>query len=88
MFYSSKLIKYPIRKQVLDLSITFFITLFTALFMFKTTSLFSHKTNIIQLIIASLTGFTIYIIINYFLKNSPLHQVIQLYKTRNYDTSN
>lgn len=88
MFYSSKLIKYPIRKQVLDLSITFFITLFTALFMFKTTSLFSHKTNIIQIIIASLTGFTIYIIINYFIKNSPLHQVIQLYKTRNYDTSN
>ena len=83
MFYSSKLIKYPIRKQVLDLSITFFIALFTAFLMFKTTSLFSQTTSIIQIIIASLTGFTIYIIINYFIKNSPLHQVIQIYNTRN-----
>lgn len=83
MFYSSKLINYPIPKQVKDLSITFIIAIFTALLMFVMTLLLSNTLYIVQIILASLVGIIIYMGINYFMKTSPLHQAIWLLKYRN-----
>lgn len=83
MFYSSKLINYPIPQQVKDLSITFIIALFTALLMFTVTFLLSNSLHIVQIISASLIGVFMYTGINYLIKTSPLHQAIWLLKSRN-----
>lgn len=83
MFYSSKLIDYPIFKQIKDLSITLIIAIFVSFLMYKTTTLLSNASNIVQIILATLVGAILYIVINYLVKTSPLHQVISLLKTRN-----
>lgn len=83
MFYSSKIINYPILQQIKDLSTTFMIALFTAFLMFITTLLLSDTLHIVQIITASLFGVIIYAGINYFIKKSPLHQAIWLLKYRN-----
>lgn len=83
MFYSSKLINYPIPQQVKDLGITFIIALFTALLMFTVTFLLSNSLHIVQIISASLIGAFMYTGINYLIKTSPLHQAIWLLKYRN-----
>ncbi|WP_299065977.1 lipopolysaccharide biosynthesis protein [uncultured Polaribacter sp.] len=83
MFYSSKLIDYPVFKQIKDLSITLIIAIFVAFLMYKTTTLLPNALNIVQMILASLVGVIVYLGINYLVKTSPLHQVISLLKTRN-----
>lgn len=83
MFYSSKLINYPIYKQIKDLIVTFIIAFFTAFLMFKTTFVFSDSINLVQIILASFVGVFVYLSINYIIKASPLHQAILLLKTRN-----
>ena len=83
MFYSSKLINYPIYKQIKDLIVTFIIAFFTAFLMFKTTFVFSDSKNIVQIILASFVGVFVYLSINYIIKSSPLHQAILLLKIRN-----
>tara|TARA_R110002051_G_scaffold238375_2_gene299112 strand:+ start:2392 stop:3831 length:1440 start_codon:yes stop_codon:yes gene_type:complete len=83
MFYSSKLIDYPVFKQIEDLSITLIIAIFVAFLMYKTTTLLPNALNIVQIILASLVGVIVYLGINYLVKTSPLHQAISLLKTRN-----
>ena len=83
MFYSSKLINYPIYIQIKDLSITFVIAFFSAFLMFKITFLFADTINVVQIILASFVGVFIYLSLNYIIKTSPLHQVILILKTRN-----
>ena len=83
MFYSSKLINYPIYKQIKDLNVTFLIAFFTATMMYKITFVFSYSLNIVQIILASFVGVFVYLIINYIIKASPLHQAILFLKTRN-----
>lgn len=83
MFYSSKLINYPIYDQIKDLSETFIIAFFTAFLMFKLTFVFSDSINIIKIIFASFFGICFYLSVNYFLKGSPLHQAILILKNRN-----
>tara|TARA_B110000046_G_scaffold13464_1_gene13242 strand:- start:17831 stop:19270 length:1440 start_codon:yes stop_codon:yes gene_type:complete len=82
MFYSSKLINYPILIQLKDLIITFVIAFFTAFLMFKITFIFSNTSNIVQIMLASFVGVCFYLGINYIIKTSPLHQAILLIKTR------
>lgn len=82
MFYSSKLINYPILIQLKDLFITFVIAFFTAFLMFKITFIFSNTSNIVQIMLASFVGVCFYLGINYIVKKSPLHQAILLIKTR------
>lgn len=83
MFYSSKLINYPIYKQIKDLNVTFVIAFFTAFVMYKITFVFSDSLNIVQIILASFVGVFVYLSINYIIKSSPLHQAILLLKIRN-----
>jgi len=83
MFYSSKLINYPIYKQIKDLNVTLVIAFFTAFIMYKITFVFSDSLNIVQIILASFAGVFIYLSINYNIKTSPLHQVTSILKTIN-----
>lgn len=83
MFYSSKLISYPIYDQIKDLSKTFIISFFTAFLMFIITFVFSDSLNIIQIILASFAGLLMYLSINYTMKGSPIHQAILIFKNRN-----
>ena len=83
MFYSSKLINYPIYEQIKDLSITFVIAFFSAFLMFKITFIFSDSLDVVQIILASIVGVFIYLSLNYIIKTSPLHQVILILKTIN-----
>ena len=61
MFYSSKLINYPIYKQIKDLNVTLVIAFFTAFIMYKITFVFSDSLNIVQIILASFAGVFIYL---------------------------
>ena len=81
MYYSSKLINY-ILKQVKDLLWTFVIAIFVSVLMYSVTIIIPYPSNILKIILASLFGVSAYIVINYYLKTSPLHQAILLFKTR------
>jgi len=83
MFYSSKLINYPIYEQIKDLSIIFVIAFFSAFLMFKITFLFADSIDVVQIILASFVGVFIYLSLNYIIKTSPLHQVVLILKTIN-----
>jgi O-antigen/teichoic acid export membrane protein len=83
MYYSSKLINYTILRQVKDLGSTFLIAIFMGLLMNQTLQYTYELSIILQLMLVSVSGMFFYFTVNFFLKNSPLHQVIQLYKTRN-----
>lgn len=80
MFYSSKLINYPIIIQLKDLIITFVIAFFTAFLMYKITLVFSNNSNIVQIMLACFVGVVSYLGINYNTKTSPLHQAMLLLK--------
>lgn len=83
MYYSSKLINYPIIQQFKDLGQTFFLAFLTALLMLQITLLFSDTQLVLQAISAVICGVVIYVSINYLLKKSPLHEALWILKTRN-----
>jgi len=83
MFYSSKLINYPIPKQILDLSQSLILGLLTAVLMFLITISLPEGMLFVQLVSASIFGVLFYLSINYLNKKSSLHQAIVLFKTRN-----
>lgn len=83
MYYSSSLINYTIPQQLKDLMLTFLIAFSMALLMYLTIKITDDMHTIIQILIASLLGVAFYTAVNYFIKNSPLHQVIWLIKSKN-----
>jgi len=83
MFYSSRLIHYPIQQQIKDLSLTLILAIMMAVLMYQITNLLPSTLPILQLGIAASFGVIFYGAINYFNKKSPLHQALWLIKTRN-----
>lgn len=83
MYYSSKLINYPIKNQIKDLIQTLFLALITAFLMFQLTKLFLDTQLVLQITLAVLCGIIIYTSINYINKKSPLHEALWILKTRN-----
>ena len=84
MYYSSKLINYPIQKQIKDIIPTLLQSLITALLMFYLVNLRILDNQLLsQLIIASIAGSIFYLGISYMNKKSSLHQVLLFIKTRN-----
>lgn len=83
MYYSSQLINYPIIEQIKDIIQTLLITLITVVLMYFTTIVVPDHFHILQIVLASLLGIIIYLGINFFIKHSPLHQAIELIKSRN-----
>jgi len=83
MYYSSRLINYPIQQQIKDLTQTFLLAMITALLMHQIINFLSNNTLFFQIIIASVFGIIFYMSINYFNKKSPLHQALWILKNRN-----
>lgn len=82
MYYSSRLINYSIKEQIKDLSLTLILAIITSILIYQTVNYFNDKTFFTQLLISSLVGFIFYIGINYFIKNSPMHELVRLIKTK------
>ena len=83
MFYSSKLIHYPVPEQIKDLSLTFILSVVMGLLMYQMINILPKSQLFLQLLIASCFGLIFYGAINYFYKKGPLHQALVLLKTRN-----
>lgn len=83
MYYSSKLINYSILQQIKDLGLTFVIAILMGILMNQTIQVTCDLNAILQMVLVSLLGIAFYFVVNYFIKNSPLHQAIGLYKSRN-----
>ena len=84
MFYSSKLINYPVKEQLKDLSPILFQSLATGFLMYYIVNLtFLVNQLFFQLIVASFIGLIFYISLGYLNKKSPLHQAILLLINRN-----
>ena len=80
MYYSSKLINYPVKEQLKDLNLIFFLSLATSCLMYYIVNLtFFYNQLFFQLITATLVGIIFYISIAYLNKKSPLHQAISLF---------
>ena len=84
MYYSSKLINYPIKEQLKDLSPILFQSLATGFLMYYIVNLTLLDNQLFfQLIVASLIGLIFYLSLGYMNKKSPLHQTILLLINRN-----
>lgn len=84
MYYSSKLINYPIKEQIKDLSPILFQSLTTGFLMYYIVNLTLLDNQLFfQIIIASLIGLIFYLSLGYLNKKSPLHQAILLLINRN-----
>jgi O-antigen/teichoic acid export membrane protein len=81
--YSSSIIHYTTKKQIMDMVPIFLISSFVFIIMdFLTKQLFMNSVYI-QIIVPSLVGFLIYIFINYLMKSIPLKLALNLIKDKN-----
>lgn len=90
IYFSNKLITYTIYNQFKDLLITLSLSLITAFSMNLCSNLLHNNSYVIQISVAVLIGFLMYISINLLLKKSPIHNFIiiitQIFKKN--DSSN
>lgn len=82
MYHSSKIIHYPVKNQLADLTATLAIATGMAFLMLGLQGYFFELGRILQLMIPSLIGGLLYIGVNYIIKQSPLHEAVLLFKTR------
>lgn len=80
--YSSKLIEYSTKRQLLDMFPILILAGLTFLLMYYSIHIFIDYSNIVQLTFASLIGITFYLLINSFFKASPLYDLITIIKNR------
>lgn len=82
MHYSSNLINYPVKQQIIDLAITLLITLGIAVLINLLVQAMEDFHTIYQIIIPIGVGTLCYLSINYLYKSSPIHTIINLIKNR------
>ncbi|MDO6605165.1 lipopolysaccharide biosynthesis protein [Arenibacter palladensis] len=80
--YSSKLIEYSTKKQLLDMFPIILLAVLTFLIMYYSVNLMIDYNNIIQIAFASLLGITFYLVIHSFFKVSPLYDLLTIIKNR------
>ncbi|MDE3743496.1 lipopolysaccharide biosynthesis protein [Maribacter polysaccharolyticus] len=80
--YSSKLIDYSTKRQLLDMLPILLLACLTFLLMHFSVYLFIDYSNIAQITIASLIGITFYLLIHSFFKASPLYALLTIIKNR------
>lgn len=80
--YSSKLIDYSTKRQLLDMFPIFVLAGLTFFLMYFSVELFDDYSTIFQLFFASLVGVVFYILINLFIKTSPLFDLLTIIKNR------
>ncbi|MEP0133072.1 MAG: lipopolysaccharide biosynthesis protein [Eudoraea sp.] len=81
-YYSSKLIHYTTKRQLLDMLPILLLAILTFLLMYYSVYLFIDYSNIVQIAFASLIGITFYLLINSFFKASPLYNLLTIIKNR------
>ena len=81
-YYSSEMIQYPVKKQIIDMLPTLIISLIVAGIMGFIKNLFLEFNFIIQIIIPSVTGIILYIVLNYVFKIPSFLYTIELIKNR------
>ena len=82
IYYSSKLINYNTKRQLLDMLPILLLASLTFLLMYYSVYLFIDYSNIIQITFASLIGITFYLLIHSFFKASPLYDLLTIIKNR------
>jgi O-antigen/teichoic acid export membrane protein len=80
--YSSQLINYSTKNQLMDMFPILLLATITFVIMYFSVSLFDGYSTIIQLFSASFAGVVFYISIHLFLKTSPLHDLLTIIKNR------
>lgn len=78
--YSSKLIEYSTKKQLLDMFPIVLLAGLTFILMYYSVYLMNDYSNILQIGVASLLGITFYLIIHSFFKSSPMYTLITIIK--------
>ncbi|MGB5662040.1 polysaccharide biosynthesis C-terminal domain-containing protein, partial [Eudoraea sp.] len=81
-YYSSKLIHYTTKRQLLDMLPILLLASLTFLLMYYSVYLFIDYSDIVQIAFASLAGITFYLLINSFFKTSPLYDLLTIIKNR------
>ena len=82
MYYSSQLINYNIKNQLLDLFPILVLAGFTFLIMYFSIDLLKGYSNILQIVGALLVGILFYLLVNSFFKKSPMFNLLTLIKNR------
>ncbi|WP_019671570.1 lipopolysaccharide biosynthesis protein [Eudoraea adriatica] len=82
MYYSSQLITYKIKTQILDLFPILVLAGCTFLIMYFSIDLLKGFSNILQIVGASIVGVLFYSLINSFFKKSPMFDLLNLIKNR------
>ena len=83
MYYSSRLMNYPVLSQLKDLSLTLILSLITAVLMYYFSQTLLNTNLFVQLLLSYTFGAVFYIGVNYFNKKSPLHLMLNLLKKQN-----
>jgi len=83
MFFSSKVVNYPVLSQLKDLSLTLILSLITAVLMYYFSQTLLNTNLIVQLLLSYTFGAVFYIGANYINKKSPLHLTLNLLKKQN-----
>lgn len=83
MFFSSKVVNYPVLSQLKDLSLTLILSLITAVLMYYFSQTLLNTNLIVQLLLSYTFGAVFYIGVNYINKKSPLHLTLNLLKKQN-----
>ena len=81
-YYSSGIVHYTIKEQLLDMLPVFFITIVMYFIISGTIYSFNTYSLYIQIIIPSLIGLTLYVYVNYLIKSAPFLLVSKLLKQR------
>jgi len=81
-YYSSKLIHYTTKRQLLDMLPILLLASLTFLLMYYSVYLFIDYSDIVQIAFASIIGITFYLLINSFFKESPLYALLTIIKNR------
>lgn len=82
MYYSSQLINYNIKNQLLDLFPILVLAGFSFLIMYFSIYLLKEYTNLSQIVCSSLIGILSYLLISSFFKTSPMFDLLTLIKNR------
>lgn len=81
-YYSSKLINYSTKRQLLDMLPILLLAGLTFILMNYSVYLFIGYSDIVQIAFASVIGITFYLLINSFFKVSPLYALLTIIKNR------
>ena len=82
MYYSSRIIEYPIKEQFQDLIVTLFISASVAIVMYNLQLHLHQLGSLLQFSITLVFGSLLYIFINFLNKKSPIHESLILFKNR------